>query len=149
MNTRGFLGSRPADQTPAAVKQAGAPAGKKVAEGSGEGSGEGSVIGKGLVIKGDVESTGALKVEGILKGDIDCKRLTVTEGGRVEGDIRADAVVIYGEVTGNIQGRSVMLYATARVSADIRHQGIGIEMGTRYDGHLKWIDDSELKKTAH
>ena len=145
MNTRGFLAGRPNDETPDAVKMAGEP----MNLGTAEAPREGSVIGKGLVIVGDVKSTGALKVEGVLKGDIDCERLTVTQGGRIEGDIRAESVVVYGNVTGNIRGRSVMLYATAQVSADIQHQGIGIEMGTRYDGHLKWIKDEDVKKATH
>jgi hypothetical protein len=34
-----------------------------------------------------------------------------------------------------------MLHATARVEGDIYHQGIGIEMGTRYDGSLRWTED--------
>jgi len=34
-----------------------------------------------------------------------------------------------------------MLQASAKVEGDIFHQGIGIEMGTRYDGTLRWTED--------
>jgi hypothetical protein len=35
-----------------------------------------------------------------------------------------------------------MLQASAHVEGDIFHQGIGIEMGTRYDGTLRWTEDT-------
>jgi hypothetical protein len=43
--------------------------------------------------------------------------------------------------SGTIRGRRVMLQASAKVQGDIFHQGIGIEMGTRYDGTLRWTED--------
>lgn len=142
MNTRSFLNTRPGEQSsPGAGAPQAAPQSRPPAAAQG-----GSVIGEGLVIVGDVESTGALTVDGAIKGDIDCQKLTVSQGGQVEGDIRAETVIVYGTVTGTIRGRSVMLYATAKVSADIKHQGVGIEMGTRYDGALKWVDDAELQR---
>lgn len=147
MNSRAFLSSRspqPAEPTaapsfasataPAHARQSAAPAG--------------SVISEGLVIVGNVESTGALTVDGVIKGDIDCEQLTVSATGQVEGDILANSVSVYGHVTGTVRGRSVMLYATAKVDADIKHQGIGIEMGTRYDGALRWVEDAELERGA-
>ena len=42
---------------------------------------------------------------------------------------------------GTIRGRRVMLQSSAKVEGDIFHQGIGIEMGTRYDGTLRWTED--------
>ncbi len=46
-----------------------------------------------------------------------------------------------GRVAGTIRGRRVMLQSSAKVEGDIFHQGIGIEMGTRYDGTLRWTED--------
>lgn len=104
-----------------------------------------SVIGSELVITGDVKSSGDVRVDGTIKGDVDCASLTISQGGSVEGGITAEKVVIHGRASGSIKGRSVMLHQGAHVEADIRHQGIGIEMGTRYDGSLKWVDDAELE----
>lgn len=104
-----------------------------------------SVIGSELVIVGDVQSSGEIKVDGTIRGDVACSKVTVSENGEIQGGISAELVVIHGKASGSIKGRSVMLHATARVEADIKHQGIGIEMGTRYDGTLQWVDDSELQ----
>ncbi len=60
----------------------------------------------------------------------------------VNGGIIANQEVrVQGKVSGIIRGRRVMLQATANVEGDIFHQGIGIEMGTRYDGTLRWTED--------
>ncbi len=102
-----------------------------------------SVIGEDLTIIGNVTSKGNLKLDGKLKGDMHCASLVVSEKGRIDGGIVANnEVVVFGNVTGSIRGRRVMLHSTARVEGDIFHQGIGIEMGTRYDGTLKWTEDA-------
>lgn len=107
-----------------------------------------SVIGSGLVIEGNVTSRGDIKVDGVIKGDVDCAALTISENGSVEGGINAQQVTVHGEAKGSIRGRSVMLHKTARVEADVKHQGIGIEMGTRYDGALHWAEDAEFEKAS-
>jgi cytoskeletal protein CcmA (bactofilin family) len=66
----------------------------------------------------------------------------VSESGDIDGGIIANnEVIVLGKVVGTIRGKRVMLHATARVEGDIYHQGIGIEMGTRYDGSLRWTED--------
>ncbi len=104
-----------------------------------------SVIGANLQILGDVKSTGGIRVDGVIKGDVDCASLTISENGVVEGGVRAEQVVIHGRAIGVIRGRTVMLHKTAQVDSDIHHQGVGIEMGTRYNGTLKWLEDAELQ----
>jgi len=101
-----------------------------------------SVIGEDLTIIGNVTSKGNLKLDGNLQGDMHCASLIVSEKGRIDGGIVANnEVIVFGNVSGSIRSKRVMLHSTARVEGDIYHQGIGIEMGTRYDGTLKWTDD--------
>ncbi len=103
-----------------------------------------SVIGEDLTIIGNVTTQGNLKLDGKLKGDMHCASLVVSEKGRIDGGIVANnEVIVFGNVSGSIRSKRVMLHSTARVEGDIFHQGIGIEMGTRYDGTLKWTDDPD------
>lgn len=103
-----------------------------------------SVISSDLTIIGSVTSNGAVKLDGIIKGDMHCSSLVVSENGKVTGGIIANnEVVVQGRVTGTIRGKRVMLHKTAQVEGDIFHQGLGIEMGTRYDGTIKWTEDAE------
>lgn len=102
-----------------------------------------SVLGGDLLIIGDVTSAGDIRVDGKVRGNIKCATLTVSANGEVEGGVVADRVVIHGRVSGDIRGGQVVLHATAVVYADIQHRGIGIEMGTRYDGTLRFVEDDE------
>lgn len=102
-----------------------------------------TVISADLTIIGNVTSRGNVKLNGTIEGDIHCTSLVVSENGEIKGGIVANnEVMVHGKVNGFIRGRRVLLYSTARVEGDIFHQGIGIEMGTRYDGSLRWTDDN-------
>lgn len=106
-----------------------------------------TVISSDLMIVGNVVSKGRVRLEGTIEGDMRCASLEVGESGAVTGTIVADEVAVYGKVSGTVRGKSVRLFSTAHVEGDIFHQGIGIEMGTHYDGRLKWADnpsDDEL-----
>jgi cytoskeletal protein CcmA (bactofilin family) len=97
-----------------------------------------SIIGPDLRIIGNVVSRGRVRLEGTIEGDMRCSSLVVGQTGAITGGIVAGDVAVYGRVAGTIRGRRVALYATAHVEGDITHQGIGVEMGTHYDGRLRW-----------
>ncbi|MDZ4790881.1 MAG: polymer-forming cytoskeletal protein [Hyphomicrobiales bacterium] len=101
-----------------------------------------SAINADLTIIGNVTSRGNVRLDGTIEGDLHCTSLMVSETGMVKGRIVANnEVIVLGRVTGLIFGKRVMLHSTANVESDIYHQGIGIEMGTRYDGTLRWTED--------
>ena len=103
--------------------------------------GEETIISSDLTIVGNVLSRGRVKLEGTIEGDMHCRSLVVGEQGSVTGGIVAEEVSVYGKVAGTVRGSRVNLYATAHVEGDIYHHGIGIEMGTHYDGRLKWTEN--------
>ncbi|MBN2400530.1 MAG: polymer-forming cytoskeletal protein [Candidatus Aminicenantes bacterium] len=64
-----------------------------------------SLIGKTLLIKGEVFSEDEILIEGKIQGKINVKnRVIIGTNGNVEADIEAREVVIKGKVTGNIKG---------------------------------------------
>ncbi len=103
--------------------------------------GDETIISSDLTIIGNVLSKGRVKLEGTIEGDMRCRSLVVGEQGSVTGAIVAEDVSVYGKVAGIVRGDRVTLYSTAHVEGDIYHRGIGIEMGTHYDGRLKWTDN--------
>ena len=102
-----------------------------------------TVISNDLVIEGNVTSKGTVRLEGTLLGNMNCASFIVEERGVIKGNISAKNVEVCGQVEGSITGKNVQLQATALVDGDIYHQGIGIEMGAQYDGHLRWVTSSE------
>src|SRR6266481_6161010 len=64
-----------------------------------------SMIGKSIVIKGEIVASDPLYVYGSVEGSISAPahRVTVGKEGKVKADISARDVVIMGEVCGNLE----------------------------------------------
>lgn len=105
-----------------------------------------TVISNDLTIHGNVTSEGIVRLEGTIIGDMNCSSLVVEGPGAISGNIAAEQVNVHGRVEGTVHGKNVMLHSSAFVEGDIYHQGIGIEMGTQYDGRLKWVKSEEEGK---
>ncbi|RED13136.1 bactofilin family protein [Pontivivens insulae] len=122
----------PAPAAPVAAKPA-APAAKPKAAPS--------VLSSDLVVKGNLETTGDIQIEGKVEGDIRAHLLTVGEGATVKGEIMADDLVVNGRVVGRVRGLKVRLTSTARVEGDIIHKTIAIESGAHFEGSVQRNDD--------
>ncbi len=93
-----------------------------------------SIISADMTIKGDLTSAGDLQVEGSVIGDIHVGKLTITEGGRVTGDIVARDVRICGTLEGSVRAAGITLTATGRVTGDLHHELLTIETGGQLEG---------------
>ena len=100
---------------------------------------ETTIIGKSIVIKGELSCSEELYVDGQVEGVIDPKgnRLTVGPNGRVKANVSASAVVVQGKLEGNVQASDrVELKQSAVVTGDIAAQRISIEEGAYFKGRV-------------
>ena len=97
------------------------------------------IIGKGIIIRGNLTGGGDLVIEGRVEGQIALKNhLTIEGTGRVQADIRAEELTINGEASGNIDASSrVAISASAKVSGDIKAPRVVIEDGARFKGRIE------------
>ncbi len=93
-----------------------------------------STLSAGVNYEGNISGGGELQVDGKLKGDIRVARVVIGENGSVEGAVAADLVEVRGRVSGTIAGKSVKLFATARVEGDITQEQLMIEQGAWFQG---------------
>lgn len=107
-----------------------------------------TIISSDITIEGNVTAEQGVCLEGKIQGDLRGKSVVIGREGSVTGSIVANEVAVYGRVLGSIQGKNVMLYKTAHVEGDVLHQGIGIEMGSHYDGRLKWDGEPATAEAA-
>src|SRR5437868_6733531 len=79
-------------------------------------------IGKSVVIKGELNGSEDLTIEGHVEGTIQLKDhvLTIGPNGRIKAQVFAKSVIVLGEVTGNV---------TASDKVDIRDNGSVDEIG--------------------
>lgn len=98
---------------------------------------------------GDVHFSDQLLVNGVVKGNIYAQSgtkavITVSEKGRVQGEIRVPNVIVNGKVNGDIQSdKHVELAARAEVTGNIYYHYIEMVKGSRVDGNLVHLLDGK------
>lgn len=95
-----------------------------------------SFIGPEVVVSGDLTTTAQLHVDGRVEGDVRCAQLCQGANGAIAGHIVAEEARIAGLVEGTVAARTLVLEASARVTADVSYETITIAAGARIDGRL-------------
>ncbi len=97
-----------------------------------------NVIGRSIVIDGEITGDEDLVIQGTVKGKIALKEgLFVENSGVVEADIETQNVVISGAVTGNIRASErVEIKADGRMVGDIKSPRILIADGAVFKGNV-------------
>ena len=97
-----------------------------------------SVFDSHIAVTGDLETDGALRIDGRLEGSIHRADLVVVgQGASVVGDITAREVIVGGAVTGNIfAAQRTELQSSGIVAGDIRSAAILVHEGGVVQGRL-------------
>jgi cytoskeletal protein CcmA (bactofilin family) len=96
-------------------------------------------IGKSVVIKGELNGSEDLTVEGQVEGKIELREhvLTIGPHGRIKAEIFAKAVIVLGEVTGNIvASEKVDIRDNGSVDGDIVSPRVAIAEGAHFRGSV-------------
>lgn len=93
-----------------------------------------SLIANDMTLEGNITGGGELQIDGMIKGDVRVERVTVGDGGQVDGAIFAEAVEVRGKVSGSITAKQVRLYGACHVDGDITHEQLAMETGAFFQG---------------
>lgn len=93
-----------------------------------------SILGKDIIITGDIKTEGDVQIDGQLDGNIIANHVMIGEQGAINGKISAAKATIRGKITGKIDAASVELAETANVQADIIQDHLVIANGAFFDG---------------
>jgi cytoskeletal protein CcmA (bactofilin family) len=90
-------------------------------------------------IVGTLSGEGAYVFCGTVEGDCDIDGpVTLAQGGRWKGTLRANDVIVAGTVEGDvIAGKRVEIAGTARVSGSLCGQSIAVAEGAVIEGEIK------------
>ncbi len=100
-----------------------------------------SLIGSGTELRGDVHFKDGLHIDGVVKGNViavgEHTLLTMSEQGRIEGEVRVHNIVLNGEVVGDVHATEhIELAPAARVTGDVYYNLIEMAMGAEVNGNL-------------
>jgi cytoskeletal protein CcmA (bactofilin family) len=96
-------------------------------------------IGKSVVIKGELSGSEDLTIEGHVEGKIELRQnvLTIGPNGKIKAQVFAKAVVILGEVTGNVTAsEKVDIRDNGSVDGDIISPRVAIAEGAHFRGSV-------------
>jgi cytoskeletal protein CcmA (bactofilin family) len=94
-------------------------------------------IGKSVVIKGELNGSEDLTVEGYVEGRVELRDhvLTVGPNGRIKAEVFAKAVIVLGEITGNVTAsEKVDIRDKGSVDGDIISPRVAIAEGAHFRG---------------
>jgi cytoskeletal protein CcmA (bactofilin family) len=106
-----------------------------------------TVFGKSMKIIGEVTSDEELYLEGDLDGKLNLRnRLTVGPNSKVNANIKAQEIVVFGTIKGNVESETrVSLRTGASIVGDIKTAGIVIEDGAYFKGGIDISRNGESK----
>ena len=102
------------------------------------------VIGRQIVLSGEVTSCSRLVVEGTIKANIkECRDIAIAQGGLFSGSASVQSADISGHFEGELKvsGR-LLIRAPGLVSGTVRYSELEIERGGRIAGNVSAVNAS-------
>jgi len=101
-----------------------------------------AVIGKGMIIKGQIRSAEHMHIAGEIEGSLYLagQDLTVTAESRVRAHVTAREVDVSGSIQGNVDAtRKITVRKGGKLIGDLRTPGIVIEDGAYFKGNIEIV----------
>ena len=112
-----------------------------------------TLIAEGTTIRGDIEFSGGLHLDGAVEGSLSAQGeqavLTVSDKGRVTGEIRAPNAVINGEVKGDVMiSERLELAVHARVEGNVYYKVLEMAAGAQVNGKMVYQTEPPRRLTG-
>jgi cytoskeletal protein CcmA (bactofilin family) len=106
-----------------------------------------TVFGQSMKIVGEVTSDEELYLDGDLDGKLNLNnRLTIGPNSKVNANIKAQEIVVFGTIKGNVESETrVSLRTGASIVGDIKTAGIVIEDGAYFKGGIDISRNGDAK----
>jgi cytoskeletal protein CcmA (bactofilin family) len=109
----------------------------------------GTLIGEGTVIRGELQFSEGLRIDGEIIGDVlaagdQPSIVVISEKARVTGKVKAGHVIINGSIVGPVHSDELLeLQPKASIVGDVRYEVLEMHQGARIDGELKPLKSEE------
>ena len=102
------------------------------------------LIGREIVLSGEISACEKLVVEGCVETNISaCREIEITETGTFKGEAEIDIAEISGAFEGNICAQNLLIVrSTGRITGKIRARQLEVERGGEISGEIEIIPDA-------
>lgn len=99
-----------------------------------------SLLARTARFEGNIRLAEGIKIDGVVIGDVEITGkdsvILLSEGARIEGNVKAARVIIGGIVMGNVFSEQALLHPTARVDGDIVYRMLKVADGAEINGKI-------------
>lgn len=94
-----------------------------------------SFIGPNSNFKGDINTSGTLRIDGSIEGNVNADWVILSEKGFLKGDVTAKGIVIGGKIEGNLKAEEIVeIKSKGEVYGDIFANKLSIVEGGIFNG---------------
>lgn len=105
-----------------------------------------SFIGANSLFKGDVDTKGTLRVDGVIEGNIVADWVILGDKCHIKGDITARGIVVGGRIDGNIRAKEIVeIKNKGQLYGEIFTSKLVIAEGGILDGRTRMHQHEEAK----
>ncbi|MGB0861887.1 MAG: bactofilin family protein [Saprospiraceae bacterium] len=96
------------------------------------------VIVKGTIIEGEFKSTSDTRMDGVIKGNVDCSaRMIIGKDAKIEGNVKTKQANIAGSFFGELEVQEqLVLSGTANVDGTVSAKELSVEDGAMLNGNI-------------
>lgn len=107
-----------------------------------------NIIGAGTSINGDVNSSGDIRIDGSLTGNLSVQgKVVIGSSGSVKGEITCKNSEVEGKIEGKIAVAELLsLKNTSTILGDIKTKKLAIEPGAQFTGNCIMNHSSEMPR---
>lgn len=95
-----------------------------------------SVVSEGFTLRGEIESSGVLHIEGSVIGTIKSDDVNIGHAGSIEGALTCVNLSIKGQLTGTVICDELTIAPSARIKGDLSYRFLTIGSGASIEGEL-------------
>jgi cytoskeletal protein CcmA (bactofilin family) len=112
----------------------------------GSSNSEETIISGGVKIEGKITSSGNIRIDGEIQGDIFSKgNVNIGDAAKINGQINANVVTIGGKVNGIVKAKDkTILNSKSHLKGDIFTKNLVIQEGAKFDGNCKTGDSVDI-----
>jgi cytoskeletal protein CcmA (bactofilin family) len=101
-----------------------------------------SFIGTNSTFKGDIDTKGTLRVDGIVEGNIAADWVVLGDKSKVKGDITARGIVVGGRIDGNVKAKEIVeIKNKGQLFGEIFTSKLLVAEGGIFDGRSRMHHD--------
>jgi cytoskeletal protein CcmA (bactofilin family) len=106
-----------------------------------------SLISSELTIEGKIVGSGHVRIAGRFKGDVHVDgNVSLENGARLEGHVKAGVVSVAGELIGNIENaKRVELLESGIINGDVKAGSLTVAAGSRMRGQVEFGYEGEAR----